>query len=184
MSKVKFGLKNVHIAPMSSNGNYEEVFAIPGAVNLSLDAEGDSSDFYADNRKFYSSFANNGYSGSLEIAKLVEDFLTKVMGQTKDENGGILETINDIDKYFAMMFEVDGDEKNTRYIYYKCKASRSSTEAETTSGTKDPKTDTVDITATADDDGNVKYYVEEDETNKEFYDKFFETVAGKKTAII
>lgn len=184
MSKVKFGLKNVHIAPMASDGSYEEVFAIPGAVNLSLDAEGDSSDFYADNIKFYSSFANNGYNGSLEVAKLVENFLTKVMGQTKDEHGGILENINDIDKYFAMMFEVDGDVKNTRYVYYKCKASRPSAEAETISGTKEPKTDTVDITATADDNGDVKYYVEEDENNKEFYNKFFETVAGKKTEVI
>lgn len=184
MGKVKFGLKNVHIAPMKNDGTYEEAFAIPGAVNLSLDAEGDSSDFYADNIKFYSSFANNGYSGSLEIAKLIENFLTKIMGQTKDEHGGVLETINDIDKYFALMFEVDGDEKPTRYIYYKCKASRPSTEAETTSGTKEPKTDTVDITATADAEGNVKYYIEQDDTNKEFYNNFFETVAGKKVAVI
>lgn len=184
MGKVKFGLKNVHIAPMSSDGNYEDTFAIPGAVNLSLDAEGDNVDFHADNIKYFSSFANNGYSGSLEIAKLIQDFLTKVMGQTKDENGGILENINDVDKYFALMFEVDGDEKPTRYVFYKCKASRPSTEAETLSGTKEPKTDTVDITATADDDGNVKYYVELSDENTEFYNKFFETVAGKKNAVI
>lgn len=183
MGKVKFGLKNVHIAPMSSDGSYEEVFAMKGAVSLSLDSEGDNSDFYADNIKFFSSFANNGYSGSLEIAKILSDFLTKVMGQKKDENGGITENINDIDKYFALMFEVDGDETPTRYVFYKCKASRPSTEAETTGETKEPKTDSIDLTATADDSGDVKYYLEQSEENKEFYEKFFETVAGKKSVI-
>lgn len=183
MNKVKFGLKNVHIAPMSEAGVYTEVFAQPGAVSLSLDAEGDSSDFYADNIKYFSTFVNNGYSGTLEIAKMVEDFLTKVMGQTKDEKGGITENINDKEKYFALMFEVDGDSTNTRYVFYKCKASRPSMSAETSGENRDPQTDSLNITTTADSDGDVRSSLELSEETKTEYNAFFNTVYGKKTAI-
>ena len=42
--------------------------AIPGAVSISLDAEGESSPFYADGIVYFRSVTNNGYSGDLEMA--------------------------------------------------------------------------------------------------------------------
>ena len=46
-NKVQFGLKNVHYAVL--NGSvYAEPVSVPGAVNLSMDAEGDMQKFYAD----------------------------------------------------------------------------------------------------------------------------------------
>ena len=42
-NKVKFGLSNVHIAPITYSGNtvtYGTIFELPGAVNLSLDPAG------------------------------------------------------------------------------------------------------------------------------------------------
>ena len=170
---------------MANDGTYENVFALPGGVTLSLDAEGDNSDFYADNKKFFTSYANNGYSGDLEMAKIIETFLTNVMGQTKDENGGITENVNDIDKYFALMYEVDGDETPTRYVFYKCKASRPNTEAETQNENgKTPKTETLKITASEDNNGDVKSYLEKNDTNTTAYNSFFETVYGRKTASV
>lgn len=184
MGKVKFGLKNVHIAPMDENENYLKVFKQEGGVSLNLDAEGDSSDFYADDKKYFSTFVNNGYSGELEIAKLTEEFLTEVMGQTKDEQGGITENINDKSKYFALMFEVDGDVSATRYIFYKCKASRPSIEAETKGESAEPKTDKLELTTTANNNGDVRSSLEDSEETKENYEKFFETVYGKKASAI
>ena len=57
-NKVKFGLSNVHIAPITAVSGasitYGEPFAIKGAVNLTLDPEGESADFYGDNTKYFS----------------------------------------------------------------------------------------------------------------------------------
>lgn len=183
-NKVKFGLSNVHIAKMiiGEDGaiTYDTPFKVPGAVNLSLDAEGESEPFYADNMKFWESFANNGYSGELEIAKLPEEFETKILGQTKDSNGAIIENINDTISPFAFMYQVEGDVTGTRFCYYNTTVSRPSTEAGTTEDTKTPNTDTLSITTSArTDTGDVRTKLPYSEENKEIYNKFFDKVYEK-----
>ena len=183
-NKVKFGLSNVHIAKMiiGEDGaiTYGTPFKIPGAVSLSLDAEGDNEPFYADNMKFWESFANNGYSGELEIAKLPEEFETEILGQKKDENGAIIENINDSISPFAFMYQVEGDQTGTRFCYYNTTVSRPPTEANTTEGTKTPNTDTLSITTSArTDTGDVRAKLPYSEANKEIYNKFFDKVYEK-----
>lgn len=82
-NKVKYNLKNVHAAKLSKDeeGNlvYTTPVAIPGAVSISLDAEGDSSLFYADGIVYFSSSSNNGYSGDLEIALIPEWFRVDIL---------------------------------------------------------------------------------------------------------
>ena len=51
-NKVKFGLKNVYYAKVTFDDDMNPTFGtparIPGAINLSLDAEGESEPWYAD----------------------------------------------------------------------------------------------------------------------------------------
>ena len=74
-NKVIYNLKNVHAAKLTKGEDgsytYETPKAIPGAVSISLDAEGDSSPFYADGIVYFRSVSNNGYSGDLEIAPIL-----------------------------------------------------------------------------------------------------------------
>lgn len=180
-NKVKFGLSNVYVAKLikTEEGEitYETPFKIPGAVNLSLDAEGDNEPFYADNIKFFESFANNGYSGELEVAKLPDKFLTDILGQKIDGVGGIVENMNDVISPFAFMYQIEGDQTGTRFCYYNATVSRPSTEAATTEDTKTPNTDTLSITTSArESDGQVRYRLELTENSKEKYESFFNEV--------
>ena len=78
-NKVKYNLKNVHAAKLTETADdggtpvfaYATPQAIPGAVSISLDAEGESSPFYADGIVYFRSVTNNGYSGDLEIALIL-----------------------------------------------------------------------------------------------------------------
>ena len=184
-NKVKFGLSNVHIAKMKKGEDgtitYDKPFKIPGAVNLSLDAEGDNEPFYADNIKYFESFANNGYSGELEIAKIPDEFLKEILGQKIDGIGGVLENVNDVITPFAFMYQIEGDVTGTRFCYYNATVSRPSTEAGTTEDTKKPNTDTLSITTSSrEDNGNVRYKLALSNTNKTEYNKFFDQVPEPK----
>ena len=109
-NKIKYNLKNVHAAILTKGDDgtfsYGTPTAIPGAVSMSLDAEGDSSPFYADGIVSYRSTANNGYNGTLEIALVPEWFRTDILQEEKDGNGVLIERSDVTDSvYFALLFE-------------------------------------------------------------------------------
>lgn len=181
MSKVKFGLKNVHIAPITAVSDtkytYGEIIKVPGAVSISLEPQGDSNDFFADNIKYFSAYANNGYSGDFEMAMITDEIREKIFGETKDSNGAYIESTEDTFKPFALGFQVEGDEKGRRFWYYNCSCSRSKNEAKTTESSKEPSTDSMTINAMArETDGKVRVLLSETAENKEAFDTFFNEV--------
>lgn len=186
MGKVKFGLKNVHIAPITGivegKYTYGDIFKLPGAVNLSLEPQGDQNDFYADDTKYFSAYANNGYSGDLEIAMITDDFREKIMGEKKDSNGAYIESSNDTFTPFAIGFEISGDEKGRRFWYYNCTCSRSKNDAKTIESSKEPTTDSLTITSMArETDNRVRVLLSETAENKTAYDGFFTKVYEEVT---
>ncbi len=160
-NKVKYNLKNVHAAKLTKTEDgeytYETPKAIPGAVSISLDAEGDSSPFYADGIVYFRSTANNGYSGDLEIALIPEWFRTEILREALDKNGVLVEsaTVTEMEK-FALLFEFDGDVRCIRHVLYNCSASRPSIESETKEDAIEPGTEKLSLTADPREDGLVK----------------------------
>lgn len=163
-NKVKYNLKNVHAAKMTetvtdgvSAFTYATPKAIPGAVSISLDAEGESSPFYADGIVYFRTVTNNGYSGDLEIALIPEWFRTEILQKTLDSKGVLMESsgVGESVK-FALLFEFDGDVNDIRHVLYNCTASRPSIESETKEDTIEPGTETLSITADPRSDGLVK----------------------------
>jgi len=180
-NKVKFGLSEVHIAPITgvADGEYTygTIFTIPGAVNLTLDIAGDEEDFYADNIKYFSEYANQGYTGSLEMALINEDFRTKILNEIKDTNGALIEDASRGTTSFALGFQVDGNETNKRYWYYNVNAARPANNAATIESSKTPQTETIDITAAPrSTDKLVKVVMEKTDENTAAYNNFFSAV--------
>lgn len=186
-NKVKFGLSNVHVSKITEEDGeitYGTPFAVPGAVSLTAEPEGDTTPFYADNIKYYVAVANNGYTGDLEIAMTPKEFLTQILGQLEDTNGALIESANDVNARFALMGEIEGDIKKRRFVYYDCTAARPSAEMNTVEESKEPQTDTISITMAARSSDNViKAVIEPSEENKAVYDTFFTKVYEKNATV-
>ncbi|MBQ2412194.1 MAG: phage tail protein [Anaerotignum sp.] len=190
-NKVKYNLKNVYAAKMTETEtegvksfSYANPKAIPGAVSISLDAEGESSPFYADGIVYFRSSTNNGYSGDLQIALIPEWFRTEILQEELDAKGVLVESSNVTESVkFALLFEFDGDVNAIRHVLYNCSASRPSIESETKEDTIEPGTETLSITADPRADGLVKARTG-DTTDKAAYDNWYKTVyvpAAKET---
>lgn len=153
--------------------------AVKGAVGFTTSPEGDTSDFYADNTKYYSHTSNNGYTGSLEVANIPDDILAEMLGMTVDSNGGLAESTKDQPKEFALMGQIQGDKKNRRFVYYRTKAARPGQESNTTEASVTPSTDSVELTMMQEEaSGNnwTKYTLELSDSNATAYDSFFDAV--------
>ena len=182
-NKVKYNLKNVHAAKLTesmvdgvTNYTYAEPKAIPGAVSISLDAEGDSSPFYADGIVYFRSVSNNGYSGDLEIALIPEWFRTDILQEMLDKNGVLVEKSDNAESVkFALLFEFDGDIRAIRHVMYNCTASRPSIESETKEDKIEPGTETLSLTADPREDGLVKSRTG-DTTSAETYQNWYKSV--------
>lgn len=186
-NKVKFGLSNVHVAKITVGEGgvitYGAPFAIPGAVKLNADPEGDTTPFYADNIKYYIAQSNQGYSGDLEIAMTPDEFLKNILGQEEDSNGAIFETSEDKTARFALMGEIDGDAKKRRFVYFDCTASRPKAEMDTNEESKTPQTDTISITMSPrSTDKAIKAVIEPTTENQTVYDNFFNSVYEKNAS--
>lgn len=175
---VKFGISNAHVAFIKDDGKtYEEPIHVPGTVNISLDPEGDTTTKSADNRSYYVTTSNKGYTGSTETVGWPDSVLAKALGQYIDKHGGVVETGSDRPCPFALGGEIDGDPLQRRFWFYKTTLGRPSMNAQTTEDTVEVADDTYDLTITsidADDWPNlIKYAVPSD---SDAFEGFFDAV--------
>ena len=151
-NKIKFGISHLYYVPVTSTSaegviTYGTVTPWPGAVSLSLDAQGTTNPFYADNVIYWQAEASSGYEGDLEVALIPDSFRVDIMGETLDSKGFYVEKSNSVPKEFALLFQFEGDESATRHCFYRCTATRPSVSGSTKEDTIEPQTETVTLTA-------------------------------------
>ena len=149
-NKVRYGLSNVHVGTVTMGDGaptFSAPKAYPGAVNMTLDAEGEQSIFYADNIAYYVTNSNNGYTGELEMAYLYDWFETEYLGNKESKEGMIVETSDVPTQMAYIMFQFEGDVNATKYIIYNATFSRPSLEGSTQEDTTEPNTTTIPFTS-------------------------------------
>lgn len=158
-NKVQFNLKKVHYAVMNTGGStptWATPVPVPGAVNISLKAQGELNKFYADGMVYYQSSSNAGYEGDLEMARFIDKMLQDVWGYISDATSKVMiETVNAEPKSFALLFQIDGDAGNDLYCLYNCTGTRPGIAAATSTKTKEPQTQTSTISAAPLENGYV-----------------------------
>ena len=147
-NKVKFGLKNVHIAPIISEKvdctaeaedayTYGDWFKFPGAVNFTASSKSSSSDFYADDGVYSTTYSDNGYDITFESAKLTKEFKSKILN---DKDGRQISSAKPVP--FAIAGEISGDKENTRFLFWHCEITkRPDFNAKTNEDSATPQTD-------------------------------------------
>ncbi len=184
-NKVKYNLKNVHYAKITEDESGAITFsapvAIPGAVSISIDPEGDLTTFYADGIAYYTSATNNGYSGDLEMALIPDQFREEILNEDKDDNKVLLENANKDTNPFALLFQFDGDVKEILHVLYNCKATRPTVASQTKEDKVEPVTESLKMNATPLPDGRVKAKTT-DETEDAVRNEWFKKVYEKTTA--
>ncbi len=178
-NKVKFNIRNVHYAKLTisddGTATYGTPVAMPGAVSLSLDPNGEPSVFYADGYAYYTISNNQGYEGDLELAMVPESFRTDILKETMDSNSVLIEDATVDTEKFALLFEFDGDVNKIRHVLYNCIAARPTIESSTKEDEIEVKTETLSITASPLSGGYVKARTS-DATTETAYNNWYKEV--------
>lgn len=178
-NKVKFNICNVHYALIASDGEGNVTFgkpvAMPGAVSLSLDPNGEPESFYADGIEYYIISNNMGYDGDLELALIPESFRTDVLKETADDNNVLVENANTETSGFALLFEFDGDIRKIRHVMYNCSAARPTIESKTNEESREIQTEKLTVKVRPLASGYVKARTG-DNTAQETYNEWYNSV--------
>ena len=147
-NKVTFGFRNVHVAFRTDDATptWGTPIKVPGAVRFTPTTAGEDSTFYADDGPYFVVTTNEGYTAEIEMADIPDAVMKEMLGWVTDDNGMLVEDADAQPKNFALMGEIQGDDKNRRFVYYNCIAQRPNREHATKADTTTPVTNVMSMT--------------------------------------
>ncbi len=173
-NKAHYDLIDVHYAKLTVNDDHTFSFGKPkrlrGSVGLELSAEGESITKRADGIDYYVAKSNNGYTGTLSMIEVPEEFKIDCLGEIVDTaTGAQIENADATQESFALLFGFKGDVHRRRHVLYNCNASRPGLKGENKDNPKDPDTEELEFTASPLPDGTVKMSSKEDTPNEVYH---------------
>lgn len=188
--KVTYGLDNVYYATYTeTNGviTFDTPIPIPGAVEITNDPVGDPIRFYADNMVYYSADNNQGYEGTLSIARVPDSFRQDVLGEELDTTDQVLAEYADVQtKPFALLFQFLNDKKARRHVMYSCNATRPGLSSSTKTDSAEANVTELSYTAGPVKLNNNRPIVKASttqQTTAAIYDSWFDTVYVKTPTV-
>lgn len=161
-NRVNWGLAASAWGKITTDAQGNDVYGTPtmflGNRQVNWDPSGDLVKVFADGTVIYTGRQNSGYTGSMELTNMDDDFAAWVLSEAVDSKNVQYEEKEPTVQRFYLLWEWVQDVKNTRHIMYNITASRPSMSA-TTSGDNDSKTAqyrTLNLTAIPRADGIVK----------------------------
>lgn len=168
-NKVRFGLSEIHVGTyeVTPEGTVKlgEPIALPGAIALSLDAEGEEASVYADDVKYWFNFEDNGFKGDLEVVRFTDEFGVKFLGKVKLDDGGIASVKGAQKPAVYMAFQSKGDKHNRRAILYNVSIATPGKEYKTKEDKTDVATEKASITVAGDNVTGITMAVYSEDAN-------------------
>lgn len=178
---VNWGLATSGWGKVMVNEQGKDVYEAPkmfkGTRQINFTPDGEQVKVYADGTVIYVGKQNSGYSGTMEVTNVDDEFAMYVLGETKTDKGVIVENKDGQGGRFYLLWEWEQDRKDTRHVMYNCTANRPDVSATTAGdgGTKTAQARTLNLTAIPRADGIVKARTGKD-TDETVYNNWFTSV--------
>ena len=156
---IKYGISNLHYAPITAVSDagvptYATPIPFPGAISISLSAQGERRQLSADNVVYFEAWSNGGYEGDVNVAMIPQHFRTACLNEKEDAAANsptVYETAELIMQPFAFLFQFETDLGPIRVVLYNCTASRPQIASQSVDGESgmDPSQSTETFTISA-----------------------------------
>lgn len=151
MSKIKFGLSDVHIGEYGVDTTTTPMTPVPGAIEITFDEELSQEPFYADNIVYYLMTGATAITGSLEMALISDAIKTKYLGYKTTASGALLKQVGKQDyKAFNLAFKIQKDDSEDVVVLYNITGGAISETHRTMEGAIAPGTDVLPLTIAGD----------------------------------
>lgn len=134
------GLKNIHIAKLGSNGQYEAPIKLVGAKSVKTTNENNEIAFYSDDIIDYYGNALTAMSIEVEMAYLTPEIEALLTGKEITSNGAMVTGTSDAQATVAFLYEMSTLDKPVRRCLYEVILTKSESEATTKTDSIEEKT--------------------------------------------
>ncbi|ERN54323.1 major tail protein [Alkalihalophilus marmarensis] len=175
----RIGLKDIHIAVMTSESKYDTPVSLAPALLANITPNVSSTTMYGNNRAIHSMMSMGDIDVEIGVSDLNSEQYALLLGKTINEDGVIEDTSKDSSPYVALGFCADKAEGGNRYVWlYKGRFMLPSESHNTKGESIEYQTETITAKFVTRADGKWRARVDSDDenVNPSVIDSWFEQV--------